>query len=184
MAREVFFGENRFVMVPEGGAKDVVDRLPEQIHEEKIVRKVMNSNEFKYFMTLYLVLPQIQTPSISPFSEWEDTLKAVREDLNFPKLTIRVCFADKRPYDEPGSQDGWFRLTMTKKEAMQIYSSYMRVVKPLGQLEGLGRLFVKVAWPWEWTEHGRWRIQEERERVQRELEDAEGRIERMVMGEE
>lgn len=184
LAREVFFGENRFVMVSEGGARNVVDRLPEQIHAEKFLREVVARDAMKYVRTLELVFPPFQTPSISPFQEWEDTLKAVREDLNVPKLTIRVCFADKRPYDEPESQDEWFRRVMTKKEAMQIYGSYMRVVKPLGQLEGLGRLFVKVAWPWEWTEQGRWRRQEERERVQREVEDAEGSIERMVMGEE
>lgn len=45
-------------------------------------------------------------------------------------------------------------------------------------------MFVKVAWPWEWTEQGRRRRQEERERVQREVEDTEGRFEKMVMGEE
>ena len=82
---------------------------------------------------------------INPYEECEDTLKAVREDLNFPKLTTRANFEDKRPHDEPGSQDEWFRLLMTKKEAMQIYGSYIRVVEPLRQLEGLGRLFVKVA---------------------------------------
>lgn len=48
-----------------------------------------------------------------------------------PKLTMRVCFADKRPYDETGSQDEWLGLIMTKKEAMPIYGSYMRVVNPL-----------------------------------------------------
>ena len=94
---------------------------------------------------------------ISPYKEWEDTLKAVREALSFPKLTIRVCFADRGPYDEPGSQDESFRLLMTKKEAMQIHGSSMRVVTPLRQLEGLGRLFVKVAWPWQWMEQGTWR---------------------------
>ena len=54
---------------------------------------------------------------ISPYKEWEGTLKAVREALSFPKLTMRVCFMDREPYDEPGSQDEWFRLLMTK-EAM------------------------------------------------------------------
>ena len=44
-------------------------------------------------------------------------------------------------------------------------------------------MFVEVAWPWQWTEQGTWRRYEERERVQREVEDAEGRIESIVMGE-
>lgn len=183
LAQEVFFGENRFVMVPEGGARNVVDCLPDQIHAEKFLREVVPRDAMKYVRTLELVFPPFRTSSVSPLKEWEDTLKTVRENLNLPKLTIRVCFADKRPYDEPGSQDEKFRLIMTKKKAKQIYSSYMRVVTPLGQLQGLERLFVKLAWPWEWTERGRRRRQEDRDRVQREVEDAEGRIERLVMGE-
>lgn len=160
----------------------MVDGLPEHIYAEKFLREVVPRNALKYVRTFELVFPPFQTPSISPFKEWEDTLKAVREDLSFPKLTIRVCFADKRPYDEPGSQDECFRLLMTKKEAMQIYGSYMRVVKLLRQLEGLGRLFMKVAWPWEWTEQGTWRRHEERERVQREVEDAEGGLRGWLYG--
>lgn len=127
LAREVFFEENRFVILPEEGARNVVDRLLEQIHAEKFLREVVPRDTMKYVRTLELVFPPFQTPLISPFKAWEDALKAVREDLNFSKLTIRVCFADKRPYDEPGSQDKWFRMVMTKKEAMQIHSSYMRV---------------------------------------------------------
>lgn len=185
LAREVFFRENRFVMVPEGGARNVVDRLPEQIHAEKFLREVVPMDAMKYVRTLELVFPPFRTPSISsPYKEWEDTLKAVRGDLNLPKLTIRVCFADKRPYDEPGSsQDEPFRPIMPMKDSMHIYASHVRVLRPLGQLEGLGRFFVKVAWPWEWTKRGRWRRREEREGVQRGVEDAEGRIERFVMGE-
>ncbi|KAI4234543.1 MAG: hypothetical protein LQ352_008169, partial [Teloschistes flavicans] len=139
LAREVFFKENRFVMMPEGGERNVVDRLPEQIHAEKFLREVVPRDAMKYLRTLELVFPPFQTPSRNHFKEWDDILKAVRENLNLPKLTIRVCFADKRPYDEPGSQDEEFRLVMTKDAAMQIYGSYMRVVKPLGQLEGLGK---------------------------------------------
>ncbi|KAL8790174.1 MAG: hypothetical protein Q9195_006501 [Heterodermia aff. obscurata] len=184
LAREVFFAENRFVMVPDGGARNVVDRLPEQIHAEKFLKEMVPRDAMKYLRTLELVFPPFQTPSISPFKEWEDTLEAVRENLNVPKLTIRVCFADERPYREPGSQDEKFRLIMTKKEAVQIFGSYLRIVTPLRQLEGLGRLFVKIAWPWEWTEQGRWRRQQKRDRVQREVENAEWRIERIVMGEE
>lgn len=52
---------------------------------------------------------------------------------------------------------------MMKKEAIQIYGLYMRVVKPLGQLERLERLSVKAAWLWQLTERGRWRRREERE---------------------
>lgn len=69
MAREVFFGENRFVIVPEGGARNVVDRLPEQTHAEKFLRKVVPIDAMKYVRTLELVFPPFQTPSISPFKE-------------------------------------------------------------------------------------------------------------------
>ena len=57
LAREVFFGENRFVLVPEGGARNVVDRLPEQIYAEKFLREVVPTDIMKYIRTLELVFP-------------------------------------------------------------------------------------------------------------------------------
>lgn len=65
---------------------------------------------------------------------------------------------------------------------MEIYKSYMRVVMPLQGLKGLRKLLVHVAWPWEWTERGRWRRREERGAVEKEVSDVEGRLKRMVMG--
>lgn len=179
LATEVFFEGNRFVMVPEGVARDGADLISEQIYaEKKFLREVAPRDALKYLRMLELVFSPSQTPSTSQVKEWEDTLKAVREYLNLPKLTIRVYFSDNRPYEE------FHRLITTKKERLQIYGSYLRVIQPLGQLKGLERLFVKVAWSWEWTWEGRLRGREERERLQREMKDAERWIERMVMGEE
>ena len=184
LAREVFFAKNRFIMVPEDWVRSVVDRLPEQIHAEKFLREVVPRDAMKFVRTLELVFPPFDTPSTSPFKEWEDTLKAVRENLNCPKMTIRVCFADKMPYDAPWKQGKWFRRTMTKKEAIQIYGSYIRIIKPLEQLEGLGRLFVRAAWPWHWTERGQWRISEEREKVMSDVRYMEKKLEGIVMGDD
>ena len=65
---------------------------------------------------------------------------------------------------------------------MEIYKSYLRVLMPLQGLKGLSKLFVHVAWPWEWTQRGRWRRTEQRDVVAREVSDVERRLERMVMG--
>ena len=59
-------GENRFVMVPEGGTRNVVDRLLEQIHAEKFLREVVPRDAMKYTRILELVFPPFQTLSISP----------------------------------------------------------------------------------------------------------------------
>ena len=65
---------------------------------------------------------------------------------------------------------------------MEIYTSYVRLVQPLSELKGLSKLFVHVAWPWEWTEKGKWRRREQGAAVEREVWYLEGRLERMVMG--
>ena len=120
LAREVFFEQNRFIIVPEGNVRSVVDHLPERVHAEKFLRELVPRRAMRHIRTLELVFPPFQTPSTSPFEEWEETLKAVRKHLNLPHLTIRLCFADKGP------------------PCLDEY-----------QLDGLRKLFVKVAWPWE-----------------------------------
>ena len=184
LAREVFFGGNKFIMALEGRKEPwtVVDRLPEQIPSEKFFREVVPKDALKYIKTLELVFPPFQKPSLRPFKEWEDTLEAVRGDLNLPNLTIRVFFLDGGPQSR--RQNESLALMMTNKKAKLIYNTYMYIVQPFRQLEGLRRLFVKAAWPWEWTEQGNRRLEEEKERVEMEMEDAEEMLERLVMGEE
>ena len=183
LAKEVFFGQNRFILVPEAGTWKVVSHLPERFHAEKFLRQVVPRDAMKSLRILEIVIPPFQKPTTGLFREWENTLIAVREELNVAKLTILVSFAEKGQYDDQGSLEASFRRNMTHAEAIEIYDSCMRIVKPLRQLEGLGRLFIKLTWPWGWTEWGMWRRQWERETVLREIKDEEQKIERVVMGE-
>ena len=65
---------------------------------------------------------------------------------------------------------------------MEIYASYMRVVMPLQGLKGLSKLFVHVAWPWEWTERGRQAKRKRLDAVRRVVWSVEARLEKLVMG--
>ena len=117
------------------------------------------------------------------FEQWQQATEIVRDHLTLPALTLRVCFADKSPYDYPCNPP--FRNAINNKErAMELWTSYMRIMYPLRGLKGLNKLFVHAAWPYEWTERGNWRIREQRAAVQREIRDVEARLEGMVMGEE
>ena len=189
-AREVFLGANRFVIVPEGGSsrgttRDVVDRSPERMHAAAFLTQVVPRGALRHLRFLEVVFPPFRTPWMlahePAYWQWQDAIGIVRDHLTLPTLTLRVYFADKPPYDHPSS-DSPFRDTMTKERAIEIYKSYMRVVMPLQGLTGLSKLFVHVAWPWEWTERGRWRRRGERGVVEREVSDVEERLERMVMG--
>ena len=57
-----FSGGNNFVMVPEGGVRNVVHRLTEQILAEKFLREVVPRDALKYVKILELVFPPFQTP--------------------------------------------------------------------------------------------------------------------------
>ena len=50
------------MMEPEGGARNVVDRRPEQIYEEKFLREVVPRDALKYVRILDLVFPPFPTP--------------------------------------------------------------------------------------------------------------------------
>ncbi len=156
-AREVFLGANRFVMVPEGGGRrnftrEIVNRSPERMPAATFLTQVVPRGALRHLRFLEVVLPPFRTPWMladePAYRQWQEAIGIVRDYLTLPALTLRVYFADKRPYDDPSS-DSPFRDTMTKAQAMEIYVSYMRILMPLQGLKGLSKLFVHVAWPWE-----------------------------------
>ena len=190
-AREVFLGANRFIIVPEGDGSrrtptiDVVDRSPERMHAAIFWTQVIPRGALRHLRFVEVVFPPFRMPWMlahePAYRQWQEAIEIVRDHLTLPALTLRVYFADKFPYDDPSSHS-LFRDTMTKEQAMEIYKSYMRVLMPLQRLKGLSKLFVHLAWPWEWTQRGRRRRIEQKATVQREVWDVEGRLERMVMG--
>ena len=189
-AREVFLSANRFVVVPEGeggrvAIRDVVSRSPERMPAATFLTQVVPRDGLRHLRFLELVFPPFQTPWMLAhepvYRQWLESIEIARDHLTLPALTVRVHFADRLSHDVPSSST--FRATMTKEQALEIYMSYARVVMPLKGLKGLGKLFVHVAWPWEWTERGRWRRMEQRGAVEREVLSMERRLEKMVMGE-
>lgn len=182
IAREVFLGANRFVIVPEGDGwvtcRHIVDRSPERMPAAIFLTQVVPRGALRHLRFLEVVFPPFRTPwmlSHEPaYQQWQEAIEMVRDHLTLPALTLRVYFADKESYDN--SPNSSFRDEMTKEQAMEIYKSYMRIMMPLQELKGLSKLFVHVAWPWQW----RRRLQ--KEAVQREVRDVEVRLERIVMG--
>ena len=189
VVREVFLNANRFVIVPEGGGdwvtcRDVVDHSPERMPAAIFLTQVVPRGALRHLRFLEVVFPPFRTPWMlahePAYQQWQEAIEIVRDHLTLPALTLRVYFADRLPYDE--HSDTPFRDEMTKEQAMEIYKSYMRIVMPLQGLEGLSKLFVHVAWPWEWTFRGQWRRRVQKDAVEREVRDVEARLERIVMG--
>ncbi|KAL8743364.1 MAG: hypothetical protein Q9190_004272 [Brigantiaea leucoxantha] len=188
IAQEVFLSANRFIIVPEGDGsgrwlttRAVVDHSPERTHAAIFLTQVIPWGALRHLRFLEVVFPPFRMPWMlahePAYLQWQEAIEIIRDHLTLPALTLRVYFADKFPINDS------FRDTMTKEQAMEIYKSYMRVLMPLRGLKGLNKLFVHVAWPWEWTERGRRRRIEQRAAVERKVWDVEARLERMVMGE-
>ena len=189
VAREVFLGANRFVIVPEGGGswvtcRDIVDRSPERMPAAMFLTQVVPRGALRHLRFLEVVFPPFRTPWMLPhepaYQQWQEAIEIVRDHLTLPALTLRVYFADRQPI--PHDFGSTFRHAMTKEQAMEIYKSYMRILMPLQGLKGLSKLFVHAAWPWEWTARGRWRRREHKDAVEREVRDVKARLERIVMG--
>ena len=189
VAREVFLGANRFVIVPEGGGswvtcRDIVDRSPERMPAAMFLTQVVPRGALRHLRFLEVVFPPFRTPWMLPhepaYQQWQEAIEIVRDHLTLPALTLRVYFADRQPIHHDFGTT--FRHAMTKEQAMEIYKSYMRILMPLQGLKGLSKLFVHAAWPWEWTARGRWRRREHKDAVEREVRDVKARLERIVMG--
>ena len=175
------------MIVPEGGGgkvtcRKVVDCSPERMPAAISLTQAVPRGALRHLRFLEVVFPPFRTPWMLPhepaYQQWQEAIEIVRDHLTLPALTLCVYFADKLPYDNDTS----FRLEMTKEQAMEIYKSYMRIVMPLQGLKGLSKLFVHVAWPWEWTGRGSWRRRVQKDAVKREVRDVEARLERIVMG--
>jgi hypothetical protein len=70
-----------------------------------------------------------------------------------------------------------------KKKGIRILQMYNRVIRPLAELNGLGRFFAHFAWPFAHTDSARRRREAEPGLVEREVNEINRRFERIVMGE-
>ena len=128
IAREVFLGANRFVVVPEGGGwltcRYAVDRSPERMPAAIFLTWVVPRGALRHLRFLEVVFPPFRTPwmlSHEPaYQQWQEAIEMVRDHLTLPALTLRVYFAEKLYYDI--SPNNSFRDEMTKEQVMEITS--------------------------------------------------------------
>ena len=186
-AQNVFFTRNRFVITPSAGCNRPADKTPNRLEVSAFLTDVVPFNVLRFLRCLEVVIPPFEEDYLRPhepaYKDWLQTIDRVGEQLCLPTLTVRVYMADYLLHgvdSTPSFRD--FRAKMTKEQGMTILKMYARTLGPLSKLKGLRRLFVHLAWPWRWTRLGRHRCYHDPEFPQKQIRDAEQRMERFVMG--
>ena len=185
-AKQVFFGHNRIIVAPTGGViSETVSGSPERLPISVFLTGIIPKDALRYLRFLELVFPPFGKERPCAFCpaqstewhDWNETLEKVKDDLNLPKLTIRVYFAASLPpFEDHGHEivPSW-RRQMTGVQSQAIQTSYLDTISPLKRLRGLGRFFAHLADPSLWVE-GRELVEETG------LPALEHEVERVVMG--
>lgn len=141
VAMAVFYGRNRFVVLPRGARLDNFDRcspgFPQQAPLAQFLRTIPRRAQ-KLIRFLGLVIPAFVPGSAAPGGDgqqaWKDTIDLVRQRLDVQQLQLSVYFGSVFFADPAGPERG-------------TYATYRLVLGDLPLLRGLRDLFLYLQWP-------------------------------------
>lgn len=152
-ALKVFFGGNRFVVIPKEGCTLPTRSTPDRLEVSVFLREIVPTQALSYLRFLEIVFPPFDGDFLAQdtpaFQDWIDLLNFLKIKLTPSRLTLRVHFAD---YDSTGYHRSLWRVNMTPAKCQDIFRAYYRTLEPLKILKrNLGCLFVHLASPWSWV---------------------------------
>lgn len=176
IALEIFYSQNRFIVVPLHGRYQLAPSTPDRVEASLFLRDVVPAHAVHHLRSLEIVFPEFEGDYLaadSPgYQDWLSTISCLAEYANLPKLTLKVRMLDvfRIPYREGLDRQRTIVLDM-----------YRRVLAPLELLKGLKDIFIHFTSP---VEPQEWRLNTYlRELKRREAKQLEQTFERMIMGE-
>lgn len=193
-SREIFYGNNRFVIVAPGHAcTQPVSDTPSRLDISVFLRDVVLPSSMKSLRSLDIVVPAFYYDYLRSdepaYPDWLSTIDYMGTFMNLSVLKLRVSMSDiilEHDFAE-------YTTSLGKGTSQTIVNAYGRLIGPLSKLreQGLRRFFVspEVCLPWHRTEESV-RLYDKRsaydENVQCAWEEERTkfrlRFERLVMG--
>jgi hypothetical protein len=153
----VFFSENRFAIIDSGklpvfGPPRHSGYSEHRLAACRFLRDVVPAHCLAHLRFLELVFP----PDVAGgwpekggpvLRDWSETIDRVKDQLNFPALTIRVLAV----YHD--DEDPRF-VALSGPDAKHTMEAYFRILQPLARLagtDGLARFYAELTWPWRRT---------------------------------
>ncbi|KAF2718521.1 hypothetical protein K431DRAFT_348638 [Polychaeton citri CBS 116435] len=160
----IFFRQNRFVIVPDGGKTwKVVDKNPARLPVSVFSRQIPEDCQH-YLRSLELVFPvfgkqtpfQYCPPQSAACHDWNQTLDWAKENLNLQNLIINAYFAPSHQlmmgqtdFSRNFRQEG-----MSAAQYQIIKNSHISTLAPLKKLRGLDKFFVYLGDFARWLREG------------------------------
>lgn len=118
-------------------------------------RDVIPSHCISYLRSLEMSFPaRVErgwpTPDCPAMQDWCETVDWLKNKINGPGLTLGFVEAELIDYHGGGEVD-----IISEEEADMLHNSILAILTPFKQLvngpNALGRFYVEVSYPWEWT---------------------------------
>lgn len=146
VAQTVFFSKNRFII--QTGEEDWFEprSTPDRLEVAIFLKDVVPPSHLSCLHFLELVFLRLD-PSFFVSGEpadidFTETIQYVNDKLNFPKLTMRVCFRDELIPSDPH----YIPEILASKYGREIQQAYFCILAPLVRLRRPHRFFVHVGW--------------------------------------
>ena len=183
-AQAIFFASNRFVITASAGCHTRAESTPARLEASVFLLNVVPRTALYYLRFLEVVIPPFDEDYLQPhepaYEEWNLTIDKVKEKLNLPLLTVRIYFAEFKSGFNSGPRP--FHANVTQAQRSTLLKTYARIVATWSKLQGLGRCFVHIAWPLDWTAEGRRLRYRDPEFQIRGIQSIEQKLEQRVMG--
>jgi hypothetical protein len=184
-AKEVFFGQNRFIITPSKACDKPAAHTPETLEAFTFFTKVVPRDALRFLQLVEIVFPPYEEDYLRPdepaYSEWLQTVALMKNELDLPRLTLRIYMADIGAFDSDQGLPN-FRRRITKDGDVVIFQMYYRTFLPLAELKGLDKFFFHVAWPFARTTVARRHILTDPGFVSSYTGRINGRYQKLVMG--
>ncbi|KAF7593190.1 hypothetical protein BBP40_011820 [Aspergillus hancockii] len=182
--QNVFFSQNRFIVMPPGGDLNDMDRCTyTKLPAAEFLSEIMPSHALKYLRFLEIHFSPYDVDGIctenAAYKNWECVLRELGTSLNYVNLTVRIYFGDFLNELEGQAARG-----NSEEDGEEIMSKYVSLLKPFIHFrqQGLRRFFVHAAWPWNWTPFGYAKRMRRPELVYHRTQQINEKLERWVMG--
>jgi hypothetical protein len=185
LAMEVFFSENRFVITPPEYCDTPAIYTPEDLEAFIFFAHAVPRNALRFLRFVEIVFPPFKNDYLRAnepaYQEWLQTVTLMKSELNLPGLTLRVYMASIGAFDRHwGLPD--YRHRITKEQGDTILQMYKRTLEPLAELDGLGKFFVHLNWPFARMEDTKGQLQTEPGFVYEHTKRINQNYEKTVMG--
>ena len=155
VSEEVFFSRNRIVINPIVSCFEKPQWSFRQL-EASTFLTMTRPSALSFIRNLELVFPPVGPSYFEEGGEshldWVQATAVAKDKLNLPKLTLRISMA---PFPMNGINVTPYHVNLDNAQGIEMLRTYLRLLQPFSAYTDAQRIFLRLAWPWQWVPFAR-----------------------------